>query len=53
MRYIRREPGLGILLSSNKMNKLTAFCDADWALCPNIRKLVLGFLVKHGDSLVS
>lgn len=29
MRYIKREPGLGILPSSNKINKLSVFCDAD------------------------
>lgn len=29
MRYIKREPGLGILPSSNKINKLSVFCDTD------------------------
>lgn len=30
MRYIKREPVLGILLGSNKSNKLSVYCDADW-----------------------
>lgn len=53
MKYVRREPDLGILLSCNKTNKLSVFCDADWMSCPNTRKLVFDFLVKHGDSLIS
>lgn len=53
MRYIKREPGLGILLSSNKINKLSVFCDTDWASCPNTRKSISSFLVKYSDSLIS
>uniref|UniRef100_A0A0V0H5M2 Putative ovule protein n=1 Tax=Solanum chacoense TaxID=4108 RepID=A0A0V0H5M2_SOLCH len=39
MRYVKREPRLEILLSSHKTNKLSVFCDADWASCPNTRSL--------------
>uniref|UniRef100_A0A3Q7J616 Reverse transcriptase Ty1/copia-type domain-containing protein n=1 Tax=Solanum lycopersicum TaxID=4081 RepID=A0A3Q7J616_SOLLC len=53
MKYVKREPGLGILLSSTRTNRLTVFCDADWASCPNTRRSVSGFLVKHGNSLIS
>ncbi|XP_069152136.1 secreted RxLR effector protein 161-like [Solanum lycopersicum] len=53
MRYVKREPELGILLSIHKTNKLSVFCDADWASCPNTRRSVSGFLVKHTDSLIS
>jgi len=53
MKYIKREPALGILLSSQVSNSLTVFCDSDWASCPNTRKSVSGFLVKHGSSLIS
>ena len=53
MKYVKREPGLGILLSSTRTNTLTVFCDADWASCPNTRRSVSGFLVKHGNSLIS
>lgn len=53
MKYIKREPALGILLSSKTSNTLRVFCDADWASCPNTRRSVSGFLIKHGDSLVS
>ncbi|XP_069150530.1 uncharacterized mitochondrial protein AtMg00810-like [Solanum lycopersicum] len=53
MKYIKREPGLGILLSSKRVNKLNVYCDADWAACPNTRRLVSGFLAKHGETLLS
>lgn len=53
MRYVKKESGLGILLSSNKKNQISVFCDTDWASCPNMRKSASGYLVKHDDSLVS
>lgn len=53
VRYIKRQPAMGILMSSRKQNRPTAYCDADWAVCPNTRRSVTGFLVKHGDSLIS
>ncbi|XP_016544389.2 uncharacterized mitochondrial protein AtMg00810-like [Capsicum annuum] len=52
VRYVKRSPGFGILLSANSSIDLTAFCDADWASCPNTRKSITGFLVKFGDSLI-
>uniref|UniRef100_A0A3Q7EXY0 Reverse transcriptase Ty1/copia-type domain-containing protein n=1 Tax=Solanum lycopersicum TaxID=4081 RepID=A0A3Q7EXY0_SOLLC len=53
MKYIKREPGLGILLSNRQSNKLSVYCDADWASCPNTRRLVSGFLINHGETLLS
>ncbi|XP_059281293.1 uncharacterized mitochondrial protein AtMg00810-like [Lycium ferocissimum] len=53
VRYIKNQPGLGILLSNRKSEHMQAYCDADWGACPNTRKSVTGFLVKHGDSLIS
>ena len=53
MRYIKREPGLGILLSSKSSNKISVYCDADWASCPNTRRSVSGFIIKHGETLLS
>uniref|UniRef100_A0A3Q7FG12 Reverse transcriptase Ty1/copia-type domain-containing protein n=1 Tax=Solanum lycopersicum TaxID=4081 RepID=A0A3Q7FG12_SOLLC len=48
VRYIKREPAMGVLMSSKKDRELIAFCDADWASCPNTRRSVTGFLIKHG-----
>lgn len=52
-RYIKRAPGLEILLNSKGSNKLVIYCDTDWASCPNTRRSVSGFLINYGDSLVS
>ncbi|XP_060200219.1 uncharacterized mitochondrial protein AtMg00810-like [Lycium barbarum] len=53
MRYIKKQPGQGLLLSSKFRNEITEFCDADWASCPITRRFVTGFMIKFGDSLVS
>jgi len=53
VKYIKQEPGLGILLSSNADDSLSCFCDADWAACPNTRRSVTGFFIKFGQSLIS
>ncbi|XP_049394781.1 uncharacterized mitochondrial protein AtMg00810-like [Solanum stenotomum] len=53
VRYIKGQPGQGILLSSNPDNKFTTFCDADWASCPLTRKFVTGYFIKFGNSVVT
>uniref|UniRef100_A0A3Q7GUU5 Uncharacterized protein n=1 Tax=Solanum lycopersicum TaxID=4081 RepID=A0A3Q7GUU5_SOLLC len=53
VRYLKKSPGLGIFLSSDCDSTLTAFCDADWASCPNTRRSVTGYLIKFGSSPVS
>lgn len=35
MRYVKSSPGLNILLSATYSDSLSAFCDVDWAACPN------------------
>ncbi|XP_019241295.1 PREDICTED: uncharacterized protein LOC109221285 [Nicotiana attenuata] len=46
VKYVKSQPGQGILLSSTRNNTITAFWDADWAACPLTRKSVTRFLVK-------
>nr|XP_016468589.1 PREDICTED: uncharacterized mitochondrial protein AtMg00810-like [Nicotiana tabacum] len=53
VRYIKNQPGRGILLSSKTSNVVTAYCDVDWAACPITRRSVTCFLIKIGDSLGS
>lgn len=53
VRYIKGQPGQGILLSSIQDTNLTTFCDADWASCPLTRKSVIGYFIKFGNSVVS
>ncbi|XP_055833597.1 uncharacterized mitochondrial protein AtMg00240-like [Solanum dulcamara] len=53
VRYLKKQPQQGILLSSKPNNQITAFCDADWAACALTRKSVTGYLIKMGNSLIS
>ena len=53
VRYIKQSPGLGIFMTSAVDNQLRAYCDADWASCPNNRKSITGYIVTYGDSLIS
>ncbi|XP_069150316.1 uncharacterized mitochondrial protein AtMg00810-like [Solanum lycopersicum] len=38
---------------SKRSNKLNVYSDVDWAACPNTRRSVSGFLVKHSETLLS
>nr|XP_016500164.1 PREDICTED: uncharacterized mitochondrial protein AtMg00810-like [Nicotiana tabacum] len=53
VKYVKMTPGMGVLMSSKKSNTLIAFCDVDWASYPNTRKSIIGFRVKHGESLIA
>ncbi|KAM3270116.1 hypothetical protein P3S67_030022 [Capsicum chacoense] len=53
VRYVKNQPGQGILISSKAIQNINAYCDADWAACAHTRKSVTGFLIKLGNSLVS
>lgn len=53
VKYIKRSPGLGIFLKRGSITELHAYCDSDWASCPNTRRSVTGYVVKLGDSLIS
>ncbi|XP_039046666.1 uncharacterized mitochondrial protein AtMg00810-like [Hibiscus syriacus] len=53
VKYVKNEPGQGILLKSSLICQLLAYCDSDWGSCPMTRKFVTGFCIKIGDSLVS
>lgn len=33
VRYVKVEPGLGLLMPSESSGKLVAYCDSDWGGC--------------------
>ncbi|XP_019248815.1 PREDICTED: uncharacterized protein LOC109228093 [Nicotiana attenuata] len=49
LRYLKGDPNLGIFLSNKQDYKIRAFCDLDWAACPDLRKSVSGYVVLLGD----
>ncbi|XP_047268157.1 uncharacterized mitochondrial protein AtMg00810-like [Capsicum annuum] len=53
VRYIKNQPGQGMLLSSSTNSQVSAYCDADWASYPQTRRSITGYLVNIGDSVVS
>ncbi|KAL3361573.1 hypothetical protein AABB24_014440 [Solanum stoloniferum] len=53
LRYLKNDPCLGIYLSNNTDCSITAYCDSDWAACPDTRKSVSGYVVLMGDSPIS
>ncbi|XP_019241950.1 PREDICTED: uncharacterized protein LOC109237474 [Nicotiana attenuata] len=53
LRYLKGDPTLGIFLTNDADYTVKAFCDSDWASCPQSRKLVSGYIVLLGDSPIS
>lgn len=52
VRYIKKAPGQGLLMSASSEEKLVTYCDSDWTSCLETRRSVSGYLVKLGDSLI-
>ncbi|XP_017406653.2 uncharacterized mitochondrial protein AtMg00810-like [Vigna angularis] len=53
LRYIKSNPGQGLLFPSNTEHAIKAFSDSYWAACPDTRRSVIGFNVFYGASLIS
>ncbi|XP_069146051.1 uncharacterized mitochondrial protein AtMg00810-like [Solanum lycopersicum] len=50
LKYLKKDPTLGLLMTSTDDYKVQAFCDSDWATCPDSRKSVIGHIVLLGSS---
>jgi hypothetical protein len=53
LRYLRGMPDYGLLLRRLRSTDLVVYTDADWASCPDTRRLTSGYAVFLGDNLVS
>lgn len=52
LRYLKNNPGQGLMYASDNDLCLNAFADADWAACKDTRRSVTGFCVYLGTSLM-
>lgn len=50
IRYLKSDPGQGILLPADGDFHIIGWCDVDWASFPLTRRLVTGYIVQLGDS---
>ncbi|XP_019244523.1 PREDICTED: uncharacterized protein LOC109224396 [Nicotiana attenuata] len=53
LRYQKSDPTLGIFMSKDTDCTVKAYCDSDWASCPNSKRSITGYLVLLGNSPVS
>jgi Reverse transcriptase (RNA-dependent DNA polymerase) len=53
MIYIQGTTQLGLLIQLSKHLALNAYCDADWAGCPDDRRSTTSFVVFYGSNLIS
>jgi len=53
LRYLKADPTLGIFMSKDQSYNVKAYCDSDWAACPDTRKSVSGYIVLLGNSPLS
>ncbi|XP_026419425.1 uncharacterized protein LOC113315350 [Papaver somniferum] len=48
VRYLKKNPGQGILMRSDSALSLKGWCDSDWASCPLTRRSLAGWFVLLG-----
>ncbi|KAL1198691.1 Retrovirus-related Pol polyprotein from transposon TNT 1-94 [Cardamine amara subsp. amara] len=53
VRYLKQNPGQGILLTSDNDFQLNGWCDSDYASCPISRRSVTGYFVQLGKSPIA
>jgi hypothetical protein len=53
LRYLKGTIGQGITIRPGPLSLFGAFCDADWAGCPDTRRSTTGFCTYLGPNLIS
>ncbi|XP_070029701.1 uncharacterized mitochondrial protein AtMg00240-like [Nicotiana sylvestris] len=53
LRYLKKDPTLGLYFSNASDLSITAYCDSDWAVCPDSRRSVSSYIILLGGSPVS
>lgn len=53
VRYLKENPGQGVILCSDSNLRLTAYCNSNLASCPLTRRSLTGYFVMWGNSHVA
>jgi len=53
LRYLKENPGQGLLLRSDLDLQVLAYCDSDWGTCPLTQRFLIGYFVTLGGSSIS
>lgn len=55
LKYLKNDPAKGLFCSAQPSSTLSveAYCDADWASCPDTRRSLFGYCVFLGGNLIS
>ncbi|KAI3441040.1 Protein kinase domain-containing protein [Psidium guajava] len=53
VKYLKKDPGKGVIYQNHGHSRIEAFCDADWAGSPADRRSTSGFTIFMGGNLVS
>lgn len=55
LRYLKGDPAKGLFYSYDPSSSLSlqAFCDADWATCPDTRRSITGYSIFFGTNFIS
>ncbi|XP_070005769.1 uncharacterized mitochondrial protein AtMg00810-like [Nicotiana sylvestris] len=53
LRYLKNNHTLGIFMSKDADHTVKAYCDSDWAACPDFRRSITGHLVLIDNSPIS
>lgn len=53
LRYLKNNPGQGLMFNADTKLCLNGFADADWGTCKETRRSITGFCIYLGTSLIS
>nr|KYP34889.1 hypothetical protein KK1_044100 [Cajanus cajan] len=53
LRYIKKASGQGLLYEDKRENRISGYCDANWAGCSIDRRFTTGYCVFLGGNLIS